>query len=98
VGGLEKSLIFVQVGLEPQNDSIQKTENKKRVGGVAQVVEHLLSKCEALGSFSSMRERERGGERERERRRERREGGSEESDAICHSTLIKDTMVKVAWY
>jgi hypothetical protein len=31
-------------------DPISKIPNTKRAGGVAQVVEHLLSKCEALGS------------------------------------------------
>jgi hypothetical protein len=51
-----------------------KTNNK--TGGMAQVEEHLLSKCEALNSNSSTnRKRERERERERQTEREGERGG-----------------------
>jgi hypothetical protein len=83
VGG---SCFEASMGKSMKPPSKKQTENKM-VGGMAQVVEHLPSKWEALGSMLSLRgkkrkrkerdrqidtERERDREREREREREER--------------------------
>jgi hypothetical protein len=47
---------MVQIGLGKYQDSIsEKITRATRTGGVVQVVEHLISKCEALNSNLSTR-------------------------------------------
>jgi hypothetical protein len=42
--------IAVQASLVMKQDPISKITKAERAGGVTQVVEHLLSKCDALSS------------------------------------------------
>jgi hypothetical protein len=65
----------------------QNNPTQKRAGGVAQVVDHLPSKCETLSSNPS-NTRKKGGRKER-RKRGRKEGRKEErkkerSNIITH--------------
>jgi hypothetical protein len=50
----------VQAGLGIKWDPISKITNTKRAGGVAQVVEHLPSKFEALSSNPNYRKKKKG--------------------------------------
>jgi hypothetical protein len=45
--------IVIQACLSIKQDPISKITNLKRTGGVAQVVENLPSKCEALNSTTN---------------------------------------------
>jgi hypothetical protein len=45
--------IIVQAGLGERQDPMSKITRAKRVGGMAQSVQHLPSKCKALNSNSS---------------------------------------------
>jgi hypothetical protein len=48
---------MIQTGVGTKEDTISKITRAKRAGGMAQVVECLLSKCEALSSNSSIKKK-----------------------------------------